>query len=142
MGTTCELVFIRNNIIHIVHVGDSRTYIIRDNKAIQLTEDHSLVQEMVNRGEITKEEAMIHPNKNFITRAVGIRCDVNVDYVEYQYQKGDTILICTDGLTNCVSEEEIVEIIKNNRNSKVVNKLVNAANNGGGTDNITVITIF
>lgn len=142
MGTTCELVFIRDNIVHIVHVGDSRTYIIRDNKAIQLTEDHSLVQEMVNRGEITKEEAMVHPNKNFITRAIGIRCVVNVDYVECEYKRGDAILICTDGLTNCVSEEEIVNIINNNRDSKVVNKLVDAANNGGGTDNITVITIF
>ena len=100
------------------------------------------MQEMVNRGEITKEEAMVHPNKNFITRAIGIRCVVNVDYVECEYKRGDAILICTDGLTNCVSEEEIVNIINNNRDSKVVNKLVDAANSGGGTDNITVITIF
>ena len=94
MGTTCELVCIRDDKIHIVHVGDSRTYVISDNKAHQLTEDHSLVQEMVNRGEITKEEALNHPNKRFITRAVGVRRNVNVDYIECEYHPNDVILVC------------------------------------------------
>lgn len=141
MGTTCELVCIRNDTIHIVHVGDSRTYVIADNKAIQLTEDHSLVQEMVNRGEITKEEAVNHPNKHFITRAVGVRRTVNVDYIEFEYKQNDVVLVCSDGLTNCVSDEDIVEIVKENKGNYIVSKLVDKAKEGGGTDNITVITI-
>ncbi len=141
MGTTCELVFIRNNRIHIVHVGDSRTYIIRNDKAIQLTEDHSLVQEMVKRGELTQEEADIHPNKNFITRAIGIRTVVDVDYIEQELQNGDVILICTDGLTNCVSKSDIVKIVRKTHKDIIVDKLVDKAKEGGGTDNITVITI-
>lgn len=142
MGTTCELVFIRDNIAHIVHVGDSRTYKITKDDAILLTEDHSLVQEMVRRGEITQEEAEVHPNKNFITRAIGIRQQVNVDYYETEITSGDVMLICTDGLTNCVSKEDIIKTVSENRKEMLVNKLVEKAKFGGGTDNITVITIY
>jgi protein phosphatase len=141
MGTTCELVFIRDNIAHIVHVGDSRTYKIKKDCAQLITEDHSLVQEMVRRGEITQEEADVHPNKNFITRAIGIRPQVKVDYYETEISTGDVILICTDGLTNCVTEEEIVATVSEYRKEILVNKLVEKAKLGGGTDNITVITI-
>ena len=141
MGTTCELVFVRDSVAHIVHVGDSRTYLFRNNKMIQLTEDHSLVQEMVKRGEITQEEARNHPNKNFITRAVGVRNFIETDYIEQELQPNDAILICTDGLTNCVTDEEMTEIVKNNRGDIRVKKLVDKAKDGGGTDNITVIVI-
>lgn len=141
MGTTCELVFVRDNVAHIVHVGDSRTYLFRNNKIIQLTEDHSLVQEMVKRGEITQEEARNHPNKNFITRAVGVRTFIETDYIEQELQPNDAILICTDGLTNCVTDEEMTEIVNSNRGEQRVKKLVDKAKDGGGTDNITVIVI-
>ncbi len=141
MGTTCELVCIRDNTIHIVHVGDSRTYLIADGKAHQLTQDHSLVQEMVNRGEISPEEAVNHPNKRFITRAIGVRRNVNVDYIECEYKPNDVVLVCSDGLTNCVTDDEIVKIVKENNGSQIVDKLVDKAKEGGGTDNITVITI-
>lgn len=86
MGTTCECVFLRDNILHIVHIGDSRTYLVRNQKAYQLTKDHSLVQEMVSRGEITEDEALVHPNKNFITRAIGVKSTIKVDYTQYEYK--------------------------------------------------------
>lgn len=142
MGTTCELVFIRNNIVHIVHVGDSRTYKIADGTAELLTEDHSVVQEMVKRGEISQTEADNHPNKNFITRAIGIRSTVEVDYVETDFKNGDIILLCSDGLTNCVDCNDIIDIADFTRGEALVKKLIEKAKRGGGTDNITVVTIY
>lgn len=142
MGTTCECVFLRDNILHIVHIGDSRTYLVRNQKAYQLTKDHSLVQEMVSRGEITEDEALVHPNKNFITRAIGVKNTIKVDYTQYEYKPGDIVIICTDGLTNCVSKEEIAEVVNNNPKNQITDKLVEEAKFGGGTDNITVITIY
>ncbi|MBQ9673983.1 MAG: Stp1/IreP family PP2C-type Ser/Thr phosphatase [Ruminococcus sp.] len=142
MGTTCELVFIRNNKVHIVHVGDSRTYKITDGNAELMTEDHSLVQEMVRRGELTQFEADNHPNKNFITRAIGIRPSVEVDYIETEFNQGDVILICSDGLTNCVDRNDIIDIVDFTRGDALVKKLIDKAKRGGGTDNITVVTIY
>lgn len=142
MGTTCEFVFVKDRTIHVVHVGDSRTYAIRGGKIKQLTEDHSIVQEMVRRGEITPEEAMKHPNKNIITRALGIRPEVTIDYIEANFTYGDVLLICTDGLTNCVSTGDIVKIVHENRGEDMTNKLVDKAKEGGGTDNITVTVIY
>ncbi len=142
MGTTCEFVFVKDRTVHVVHVGDSRTYAIRGGKIKQLTEDHSIVQEMVRRGEITPEEAMKHPNKNIITRALGIRPEVNIDYIEANFTYGDVLLICTDGLTNCVSTGDIVKIVHENRGEDMTNKLVDKAKEGGGTDNITVTVIY
>ncbi len=142
MGTTCEFVFVKDRTIHVVHVGDSRTYAIRGGKIKQLTEDHSIVQEMVRRGEITPEEAMKHPNKNIITRALGIRPEVTIDYIEANFTYGDVLLICTDGLTNCVSSGDIVKIVHENRGEDMTNKLVDKAKEGGGTDNITVTVIY
>ncbi len=142
MGTTCEFVFIKDRTIHVVHIGDSRTYSIRGGKIKQLTEDHSVVQEMVRRGELTPEEAMVHPNKNIITRALGIRPEVCLDYIEANFSYGDVILICTDGLTNCVSSGDIVKIVHENRGEDLTNKLVDTAKEGGGTDNITVTVLY
>ncbi len=142
MGTTCEFVFIKDRTIHVVHIGDSRTYSIRGGKIKQLTEDHSVVQEMVRRGEITPEEAMKHPNKNIITRALGIRPEVCIDYIEANFSYGDVILICTDGLTNCVNSGDIVKIVHENRGEDMTNKLVDKAKEGGGTDNITVTVVY
>lgn len=142
MGTTCEFVFVKDTTVHIVHVGDSRTYAIRGGKIKQLTEDHSVVQEMVRRGELTYEQAQNHPNKNFITRALGIKPSVRLDYIETEFVYGDVLLICTDGLSNCVSTCDMVKTCHENRGEGLIIKLVEKAKEGGGTDNITATVIY
>lgn len=142
MGTTCDLAFIRGSSVHVVHVGDSRTYSIRGGKILQLTEDHSVVQEMVNRGELTPDEAMSHPNKNLITRAIGVNREVHIDYIEAEFTYGDIILLCSDGLTNFVSKADMVKIVHENRGVILVDTLVEAAKRHGGYDNITVTVIY
>lgn len=142
MGTTCELVFVKGSQIKIVHVGDSRTYSIRGGKLKQLTEDHSVVQEMVRRGEITPAQAENHPNKNYITRAIGIREEVVIDYIESDFVYGDIILICTDGLSNMVSGVDLIKIAHENRGEALVEQLVEKAKLGGGKDNITAVVIY
>lgn len=142
MGTTCEFILVKDTIVHIVHVGDSRTYAIRGGKIKQLTEDHSVVQEMVRRGEITVEQAQTHPNKNFITRALGIRPEVHLDYIEANFIYGDVLLICTDGLSNCVTTGDMVKICHENRGDGLPQALVDKAKEGGGNDNITVTVVY
>ena len=142
MGTTCEFVLVKDTTVHVVHVGDSRTYAIRGGKIKQLTEDHSVVQEMVRRGEITSEQAQNHPNKNFITRALGIKPDVHLDYIETNFIYGDVLLVCTDGFSNCVSTGDMVKLCHENRGEGLPEKLVEKAKDGGGTDNITVVVIY
>ena len=142
MGTTCEFVLIKDTSVHVVHVGDSRTYAIRGGKIKQLTEDHSVVQEMVRRGELTYEQAQHHPNKNFITRALGIKPSVRLDYIETNFIYGDVLLVCTDGFSNCVSTGDMVKICHENRGEGLTDKLVEKAKDGGGTDNITVTVIY
>lgn len=142
MGTTCEFVFVKDTTVHIVHIGDSRTYAIRGGKIKQLTEDHSVVMEMVKRGEITSEEAQNHPNKNYITRALGVKPEVHLDYIEANFIYGDVLLICTDGLSNCVSTGDMVKICHENRGENLTEKLVERAKENGGNDNITVTVIY
>ena len=142
MGTTCEFVFVKDTTVHVVHVGDSRTYSIRGGKIKQLTEDHSVVQEMVRRGELTYEEAQRHPNKNFITRALGIKTSVRLDYIEASFMYGDVLLICSDGLSNHVTTGEMVKICHENRGEDLVNKLIDSAKAAGGSDNITATVIY
>ena len=142
MGTTCEFVFVKDTTVHVVHVGDSRTYAIRGGKIKQLTEDHSVVQEMVRRGELTYEQAQNHPNKNFITRALGIKPNVRLDYIEANFIYGDLLLICTDGLSNSVTTGDMVKICHENRGDGLINKLVDLAKGNGGNDNITATVIY
>lgn len=142
MGTTCEFVFVKDTTVHIVHIGDSRTYAIRGGKIKQLTEDHSVVMEMVKRGELTSEQAQNHPNKNYITRALGVKPEVHLDYIEANFIYGDILLICTDGLSNCVSTGDMVKICHENRGEKLTEKLVERAKENGGPDNITVTVIY
>ena len=139
MGTTCEFVFVKDTTVHVVHVGDSRTYAIRGGKIKQLTEDHSVVQEMVRRGD---EEAQHHPNKNFITRALGIKTSVRLDYIEANFIYGDVLLICSDGLSNHVTTGDMVKICHENRGEDLINKLIDCAKEGGGSDNITATVIY
>ena len=142
MGTTCDLVFVRKGIAHVVHVGDSRTYSIRDGKILQITEDHSLVQEMVRRGELTQEQAMKHPNKNLITRALGVAHEVHIDYIEAEFNEGDVLLICSDGLSNFVSKADMVRTAQENKGELMIDTLVEIAKRHGGLDNITVTVIY
>lgn len=142
MGTTCDLVFVRNNMAHVAHVGDSRTYSIRDDMILQITEDHSLVQEMVNCGEITAEQAMHHPKKNLITRALGVYHLVDIDYIEAEFLEGDTLLICSDGLSNFVSRADMVRTVNECRGELLIDTLIETAKRHGGHDNITVTVIY
>lgn len=142
MGTTCDLVLVRGEVAHVVHVGDSRTYSIRNGKILQITEDHSYVQEMVNRGEITAEQALKHPNKNLITRALGVSHEVHIDYIEAEFNRGDTLLLCSDGLSNFVSKADMVRAVQENRGELLIDTLVEIAKRHGGHDNITVTVIY
>ena len=142
MGTTCDLVFVRDDVVHVVHVGDSRTYSIRGGKILQITEDHSVVQEMVRRGELTPDQAMKHPSKNLITRALGVSHEVDIDYIEAEFCEGDTVLICSDGLSNFVSKADMVRAVKECRGDLLTDTLVDIAKRHGGHDNITVTVIY
>lgn len=142
MGTTCVAVLIIDGTAYIAHVGDSRVYVIpKDGALRQITRDHSYVQELVENGSITQDEARTYPGKNIITRAVGIEENLRVDFSEVTLDQDDVLLLCTDGLTNFVSDEEIAEIIVSSTNFEYAEKLVQAANEHGGGDNITVVTI-
>ena len=141
MGTTVVLVAIFNDKIHVAHVGDSRAYLIRKNEIKQLTIDHSMVQELLDEGEITHEEAKTHPNKNIITRALGLGKNVNIDYFVEDKLPHDTVIICTDGLTNYFEQNEILECFEQKKDNDLVNELVSGANERGGSDNITVVVL-
>lgn len=141
MGTTLDVCFIYNNKIYIGHVGDSRIYRIRGEMIRKLTKDHSYVQQLVEDGKITREEATNHPKKNMLTKALGCTPYVEPDIRARNVEKGDIIIMCSDGLTNMVTEQEIFEAVKENA-EKAPEVLVQKANNAGGYDNITVVTIM
>lgn len=140
MGTTLEVCIIYNNRVYIGHIGDSRVYIQREEKLEKLTLDHSYVEKLVKDGTITKEEAINHPKKNMLTKALGCMAFVEVDAIEQDLIKDDIILICSDGLTNMIEEETINNIIKENY-KLAPEKLIELANNNGGYDNITALVI-
>ena len=142
MGTTIVAAVLDEDKLIAANVGDSRLYIVNENSIKQVTIDHSYVEEMIRRGRIAREDARKHPDKNMITRAVGVFPEVEIDFFETKVAPGDTVLLCTDGLTNMVEDEEIKRIILGQRD--IVEKtesLVEAANRNGGTDNITVLLI-
>jgi PPM family protein phosphatase len=141
MGTTITVALFENGIVSIGHVGDSRAYLIRDRRVDQLTEDHSLVAELVRSGRLSPEEAESHPQRSVITRALGTDPDVDVDSFSIEAKPGDLFLICSDGLTSMVGDEEILDVVEPNRDDLDVaaKELVNAANRSGGEDNITVV---
>ncbi|MBW4828632.1 MAG: Stp1/IreP family PP2C-type Ser/Thr phosphatase [Clostridiaceae bacterium] len=142
MGTTITMAYVSEDKLYVGHVGDSRAYLLRDNKFIQLTEDHSLVAEMVKKGSISEEEAECHPQRNIITRAIGTDEEVITDVIVENIYKDDILLLCTDGLTNMLNDDEIKEILINKIDlQKNCNSLVKQANKLGGIDNMTVIAI-
>ncbi len=139
MGTTLVAATVIDHTLHFINVGDSRLYLINQ-EVKQLSRDHSLVEEMLRLGGISEEEAKHHPDKNIITRAIGVKEDVEADYYEYALKKGDVILMCTDGLCNMVNEDEIFTIIKSARDIVEAGQLlINRANENGGKDNIGVV---
>ena len=139
MGTTLVAATIMDHVLYFANVGDSRLYLI--NKEIrQLSKDHSMVEEMVRLGGLTEEEAKHHPDKNIITRAIGVKQKVEPDFFEYRLKGGDIILMCSDGLTNMVDDDEIFQIVKSARDIvEAVESLIQRANENGGSDNIGVV---
>lgn len=140
MGTTFVAAFIKDETLFVANIGDSRLYLI-DSDITQVTEDHSYVGAMVRAGELTKEEAVRHPDKNIITRAYGASREPKVDFFEVDLEKHDRILLCSDGLTNMVSDEEILDIMESEYIGDVVDILIDEAKENGGNDNITAIVI-
>ena len=141
MGTILVVATCMGNILQVANVGDSRLYVVND-KIIQITRDHSLVEEMVRMGGIDRETARSHPDKNIITRAIGASETVKVDFFTVKLQKGDIVLMCSDGLTNMLEDEEIRMILNGQRDIvEKAEELVRAANNNGGKDNIAVVLI-
>ena len=141
MGTTMVAATILKDTLYITNVGDSRLYVI-GNGIRQITHDHSLVEEMVRMGEIRREEARFHPDKNIITRAIGAGYDVKVDFFGHKLRDNDKILLCSDGLSNMLEDDEIFEIV--NRDEEIARRageLINRANTYGGKDNISVVLV-
>ena len=141
MGTTLTMAVVAGSELTAAHVGDSRLYLVRNGAIRQLTEDHSYIGELIRKGTLTREEAENHPRKNVITRAIGSSPDLEVDIIRHQIEADDIYILCTDGLTNMVSESEITDIVTGNEPEHACAKLIEAANRQGGEDNITVIVI-
>jgi protein phosphatase len=141
MGTTCISLLVKGAHALIGHVGDSRAYLVRDADVHQLTEDHSLVNEQVRAGLLTEDEARQSRLKNIITRSVGFEEDVLVDVIGLETKSGDKFLLCSDGLSNLVTNEEIRDQLSQNELDVVPERLIRLANERGGDDNITVIVV-
>lgn len=139
MGTTLVVATVIEHTLYFANVGDSRLYVI-GNEIKQLSKDHSLVEEMVRLGGINEDEARHHPDKNIITRAIGAKNDVEIDFFEYRIVEGDIILMCTDGLSNMVEDEDVFRIIRGSRDlPEAVQALIDQANLNGGKDNIGIV---
>lgn len=143
MGTTIVAAAIVAHAFVLANIGDSRAYLIADQTITQLTEDHSLVNELVKSGEITRQAAANHPRKNVLTRSLGMPTQVHADIETHSFATGNSLLLCSDGLTNMVSDEEILEIVTTDASlSEKIQQLIVAANAAGGADNISVMLIL
>lgn len=141
MGTTLVAALVQQNQVCFVNVGDSRGYHITNGSINQITKDHSAVQELIDGGFLTERQAKIHPNKNIITRAVGVEDEVEYDLFEITVSPGDVIILCSDGLSNLVDENEIQFEASGGKFEDLPKRLIDLANSRGGTDNITVVAI-
>lgn len=140
MGTTVVCAIVKNGYAFIAHAGDSRAYIY-DGELKQITTDHSYVQTLVDIGKITKEEAEHHPNKNKITRAIGAEKMIDIDFDEIELNDEDVLILCTDGLSNYVSSDEMISEVQDGKYYAFADRLVKKANHNGGGDNVTVVAI-
>ena len=142
MGTTLTAVLAGADRIFLAHVGDSRAYLLRDGELSRLTKDHTVVERLVDQGRLTSEEAAMHPQRHIVTNALGVDNDVQVDESAYEVQPGDRLVLCSDGLTGMVSEDDIVRILTDEPDPQAAaDVLVGAANEAGGQDNITVVVV-
>jgi protein phosphatase len=141
MGTTMTVALVEDGTVTLGHVGDSRAYVLRDGELEQLTDDHSLVAELVRGGKLSAEEAEHHPQRSVITRALGTDPDVDVDTFTVEAEDGDVFVLCSDGLTDMVGDDEIGEVLAGSRENlkEAAEELVRRANKAGGQDNITVV---
>lgn len=141
MGTTVVCALAGKGFVHIVHAGDSRAYLFENDSIRRITTDHSIVQELVDAGQLTEEQAMSHPNRNIITRALGIDSQLLTDYNKEEFRQGAKLIICTDGLSGYFADNDLCDLVKNSGGEELVNRLIEAAKEHGGSDNITVAVI-
>ena len=139
MGTTCTLAAVRGNQLFLAHIGDSRAYLLRDGELHQVTTDHSWVEDAVAQGIITREEARVHPDRNIITRAIGLDTQPKIDTSAMALAGGDLLLLCSDGLNSMITDEDIQRTLVDQNPEEVCQALIDAANNQGGHDNTTVV---
>ncbi|MNS73446.1 Serine/threonine phosphatase stp [compost metagenome] len=143
MGTTATVIVTKSNQIYVGHVGDSRAYLIRNRRIDQITEDHSIVAQLVRARAITPQEAARHPYRNVITRCLGMQVEVEADTQQRELKAGDRLLICSDGLSGLVSDDEMLQMVTTSEDpQKTCVDLVNLALERGGSDNITVVLIY
>lgn len=141
MGTTAVVALIANSFVYIAHAGDSRAYKITDGELCQLTRDHSVVQNMLEKGEITPEEAVEHPSKHIITRALGVDDYIRVDFCQEPFEENEILILCSDGLSNYSTSDDIIRLTSDGCYYKYADRLVNLANQNGGGDNVTVVAV-
>ncbi|KDE24643.1 protein phosphatase [Bacillus subtilis] len=142
MGTTIVCALFTGKTVSVAHIGDSRCYLLQDGDFVQVTEDHSLVNELVRTGEISREDAEHHPRKNVLTKALGTDQSVSIDTRSFDIEPGDKLLLCSDGLTNKVEGTELKDILQSDSApQEKVNLLVDKANQNGGEDNITAVLL-
>lgn len=139
MGTTGVCAYASGGLAHVVHAGDSRAYLFHEGALRQITRDHSMVQQLVDSGKITREQAAQHPKKNLITRALGVSANIVPEYNRCEIEVGDILLLCSDGLTNMISDEEIALVLREVPFFEAPSILVDRALQAGGQDNITVL---
>lgn len=140
MGTTATAALLEDGILYLVHVGDSRAYLIRDGRIIQVTQDHSVVAEMVRRGALSADAAESHPARHVITRALGVDADIDIDALRVDLEPGDVVLLCTDGLSGPVADDEMLAVVQASLTLEdAAEQLVQRANTAGGPDNVTVV---
>lgn len=137
MGTTLACVVVTGRTAHVLHAGDSRVYLLRDGLLNQLTTDHTVVQMLVERGDITEQAALNHPQRNYITRAVGVEAQLQFDIFTIDLMQGDALLVCSDGLYNYVDRDELLSLTETCVRQETVRPLIDRANENGGGDNIT-----
>jgi PPM family protein phosphatase len=141
MGTTLTALLVDGFDAHLVHVGDSRAYLARGDRFVQLTADHTLVQALIDQGRITRDDVATHPHRSVITRAVGVADDVEVDAMHVALRDGDRIMLCSDGLSGVLDDERIAALVRDLEPAAAVDALIDAANAAGGPDNITVLIV-
>ncbi len=141
MGTTVVTCVLVGGVAYIAHAGDSRAYRFNNEEVKQITRDHSYVQRLIEEGKITAEQAKTYPHKNVITRALGVNERLAVEHTEIELNDGDAILLCTDGLTGCIDEQDMLNVFKEHTFYEYPDYLVKLANKNGGSDNITVVIL-